>query len=181
MAALACSALIVTASPFISSQSPVGSHLDSSSGCRVWRRCHQARSALVLIDSPQQLGGNATKTESGDGGAGSRSRSRSRTSLHCTSPNPLRFSLDMPAAHRPTSPPLISPTCSSMVHSSGFAQGFSGCSTRANVAATISGNTTVASAYTLTLSPSSLILPQLTASSGRAPASLPSNSWAVLM
>jgi hypothetical protein len=53
--------------------------------------------------------------------------------------------------------------------------------TRAKVAATMSGNTTVASAYTFTLSPSSLIFPQLTASSGRAPASLPSNSCAVLM
>jgi hypothetical protein len=51
----------------------------------------------------------------------------------------------------------------------------------ANVAATINGNATVASAYTLTLSPSVLIFPQLTASSGRAPASLPSNSWPVLM
>lgn len=46
----------------------------------------------------------------------------------------------------------------------------------ANVAATINGNAIVASAYTLTLSPSVLILPQLTASSGRAPASLPSYS-----
>jgi hypothetical protein len=36
-------------------------------------------------------------------------------------------------------------------------------------------------AYTLTLSPSILILPQLTASSGRAPESDPSNSWPVLM
>jgi hypothetical protein len=52
---------------------------------------------------------------------------------------------------------------------------------RAKVAATIIGNTTVASAYTLTLSAFALILPQLTASSGLAPASLPSNSWAVFM
>lgn len=51
----------------------------------------------------------------------------------------------------------------------------------AKVAATTSGNTTVASAYTFTLSPSVLIFPQLTASSGLAPASLPSNSCAVLM
>mmetsp|Transcript_11586 Transcript_11586/g.37039 ORF Transcript_11586/g.37039 Transcript_11586/m.37039 type:complete len:206 (-) Transcript_11586:669-1286(-) len=50
----------------------------------------------------------------------------------------------------------------------------------AKVAATSSGNTSVASAYTLTGRAPSRILPQDTASSGRAPASEPSNSWAVL-
>lgn len=50
-----------------------------------------------------------------------------------------------------------------------------------NVPATTNGKTIVASAYTLTLSPSILIFPQLTASSGRAPESDPSNSCPVLM
>lgn len=51
----------------------------------------------------------------------------------------------------------------------------------ANVAATMSGHTTVTSAYTLTDLASALILPHDTASSGRAPASDPSNSCPVLM
>jgi len=50
-----------------------------------------------------------------------------------------------------------------------------------HVPATTSGKTSVASAYTFTLSPSIRILPHETASSGRAPESDPSNSWPVLM
>lgn len=51
----------------------------------------------------------------------------------------------------------------------------------AKVAATTKGNTKVASAYTLTCLAPALILPQEIASSGRAPASEPSNSWPVLI
>merc|ERR1711879_879975 len=50
----------------------------------------------------------------------------------------------------------------------------------AKVFATRRGAMSVASAYTLTGLASTRILPQLTASSGLAPLSEPSNSWAVL-